>query len=73
VLIDVKRNPALAAKMLGEYIASSSKTEDGPLFEAHVRLAILKKQLGDIAGAQSERAAALALAHDYKPALELKF
>ena len=72
VLIDAKRNPALAAKMLGEYIASSSKTEDAPLFEAHVRLATLKKQLGDSAGAQQERAAALQLAHTYKPALDLK-
>ncbi len=45
VLIDAKRNPALAVKLLGEYIASGSKTEDGPLFEAHVRLATLKKQL----------------------------
>jgi tetratricopeptide (TPR) repeat protein len=73
VLIDAKRNPALAAKLLGEYIASSSKTEDGPLFEAHVRLATLKKQLGDVAGAKQEQAAALQLAHDYKPALSLKF
>ena len=73
VLIDAKRNPALAAKLLGEYIASPSKTEDGPLFEAHVRLATLKKQLGDTAGAQQERAAALQLVHDYKPALDLKF
>lgn len=72
VLIDAKRNPALAAKMLGEYIASPSKTEDGPLFEALVRLATLKKQLGDAAGAQQERTAALQLAHDYKPALDLK-
>ena len=73
VLIDAKRNPALAAKMLGEYIASSSKTEDAPLFEAHVRLATLKKQLGDVAGAKQEQAAALQLAHDYKPAQSLKF
>jgi tetratricopeptide (TPR) repeat protein len=73
VLIEVKRNPTLAAKMLGEYVASSSKTEDAPLFEAHVRLANLKKQLGDLAGAKQEQAAALQLAHDYKPALSLKF
>jgi hypothetical protein len=37
------------------------------------RLAKLRMQVGDVAGAQRERAAALALAHDYKPALELKF
>jgi tetratricopeptide (TPR) repeat protein len=72
VLTGANRDPALAAKMLADYLASSSKTEDAPAFEAHVRLARLKKQLGDAAGAQRERAAALALAHEYKPALDLK-
>jgi hypothetical protein len=33
-------------------------------------LAKMKKQLGDPGGAQLEIAAALALAHDYKPALD---
>lgn len=72
VLTESNRDPKLAAKMLADYLASSSKSEDGPAFEAHVRLARLKKQLGDAAGAQREKAAALALAHDYKPALDLK-
>jgi hypothetical protein len=31
----------------------------------------LKQQLGDTAAASRERAAALALAHEYKPALEI--
>ncbi len=73
VLIESKRNPALAAKMLGEYLAGSSKTEEAPVFEAYVRLATLKQQLGDAAGAQQARAAALQLAHNYTPALDLKF
>jgi tetratricopeptide (TPR) repeat protein len=73
VLTEANRDPALAAKMLSDYLASSSKTEDAPAFEAHVRLATLKKQSGDAASAQREKAAALALAHDYKPALNLKF
>ncbi len=73
VLTEANRDPSLAAKMLADYLASSSKTEDAPAFEAHVRLARLKKQLGDAAGAQREKTAALALAHDYKPALDLKF
>jgi tetratricopeptide (TPR) repeat protein len=73
ILTEAQRDPSLAAKMLSDYLASSSKTEDAPAFEAHVRLARLKKQLGDSAGAQREKAAALALAHDYKPALDLKF
>ena len=72
VLIESNRDPATAAKMLEEYLGSTSKSEEAPTFEAHVRLAKLKKQLGDTAGAQRERAAALQLAHDYKPALEFK-
>ena len=58
--------------MLEDYLASTSKSEEAPAFEAHVRLARLKKQLGDMKAAQRERAAALQLAHDYKPALDLK-
>jgi tetratricopeptide (TPR) repeat protein len=67
------RNLALASKMFEEYLAGSSKTEEAPAFEAHTRLARLKAQLGDTAGARQERAKALELAHDYKPALALKF
>jgi tetratricopeptide (TPR) repeat protein len=70
VLIDGKLEPATAARLLEEYLASPTKTEEGPAFEAHVRLARLKKQLGDSNGAQQQIAAALALAHNYKPALE---
>jgi tetratricopeptide (TPR) repeat protein len=68
VLIESHRDPALAAKMLQNYLAGDSKTEEAPAFEAHIRLARLKDQLGDASGAQRERAASLALAHDYRPA-----
>jgi tetratricopeptide (TPR) repeat protein len=67
------RNLLLADKMFEEYLAGSSKTEEAPAFEAHTRLARLKAQLGDTAGAWQERAKALELAHDYKPALAQKF
>jgi hypothetical protein len=67
VLIDSKRDPALAAKMLEDYLASPGKTEEAPAFVAHYRLANLKEQLGDSAAATRERAAALALASEYKP------
>lgn len=67
------RNLVLADKMFEEYLAGASKTEEAPAFEAHTRLARLKAQLGDTAGARQERAKALELAHDYKPALALKF
>jgi len=73
VLVKANRNLRLAAKMLGEYLSSDSKTEEAPAFVAHVRLARVLAQLGDQAGAVQQRSAALALAHDYKPALELKF
>ncbi|MGA3370978.1 MAG: hypothetical protein ABSC48_04375 [Terracidiphilus sp.] len=73
VLIRTNRDPARAAKMLEGYLASAAKTEEAPAFVAHTRLAKLKQQLGDPAGASRERAAALALAHEYKPALDLKY
>ncbi len=73
VLIKAHRNPQLAAQMLEDYLASSSKDEEAPAFAAHTQLAKIKAQLGNKAGAAQERASALALAHDYKPALDLKF
>jgi len=71
VLAKAHRNLELAATMLQDYLASPAKSEEAPAFVAHVRLARIKQQLGDHAAASRERAAALALAHDYKPALEL--
>jgi tetratricopeptide (TPR) repeat protein len=68
LLIESKRDPAQAASLLEDYLASSSMTEEGPAFIAHIRLARLKMKLGDPAAAERERSAALALAHEYKPA-----
>lgn len=68
VLIEARRNPELAAKMLEDYLAGSSLSEEGPAFVAHVRLGRLKQQLGDAAGAQREFAAAAALAREFNPA-----
>ena len=73
VLIKGKRNLALAAKMLEDYLANYSKSEEAPAFQAHTRLARLKAQLGDKNGARQEKAAALSLARDYKAALGLSF
>ena len=73
ILTKANRNLPLAAKMLEDYLASSSKSEEAPAFAAYTRLAKVKAQLGDRAGAAQAREAALALAHDYKPALDLKF
>jgi tetratricopeptide (TPR) repeat protein len=72
LLIKTNRDPARAAKMLEEYLAGSAKTEEAPAFVAHTMLARLKDQLGDAAAASREKAAALALAHEYKPAQDMK-
>jgi tetratricopeptide (TPR) repeat protein len=72
VLMRSNRNFALAVKMLETYLAGSVKSEEAPAFVAHLRLAQLKGQLGDTAGAQKERAAAQAMAHEYKPAQDAK-
>jgi len=67
LLAETDRDPALAAKMLDDYLASPAKTEEAPAFVAHIRLARLKEQLGDATAANREQAAALALAHEYQP------
>jgi tetratricopeptide (TPR) repeat protein len=67
LLTESKRDPALSAKMLEDYLAGSAKTEEGPAFVAHYRLARIEDQLGDPTAANRERAAAVALAHEYKP------
>jgi Tfp pilus assembly protein PilF len=71
VLIGAQRNPALAMRMLREYLAAPTQTEEGPTFVAHVWLARLEKQAGDSAAADRERDAALAEASTYKPARDL--
>jgi tetratricopeptide (TPR) repeat protein len=68
VLIRANRNPALAARMLEEYLASQSKTEEAPAFQAYLRLARIREQQGDAEAAKRAREAATALAHDYTPA-----
>ena len=72
VLIKSNRNPAMAIKLLEAYLASPAATEEAPAFTARVWLARLRAQSGDKEGARRERAEALALAQDYKPAQDLK-
>lgn len=67
VLIAAKRNPQLAAQLLGQYLASTQLSEDAPAFVAHIRLSRLKQQVGDAAGAQQELAAAASLAKEFSP------
>jgi tetratricopeptide (TPR) repeat protein len=72
VLTKTNRDPALAAKMLEGYLACPAKSEEAPAFVAHLRLARLKEQLGGNDAAKRERATALTLAHDYRPAQDAK-
>jgi len=72
VLIRAKRDPALAVKMLQAYLAGPVKTEEAPVFVAHVWLARLLFQTGNTTTAWNERAAALAMANEYQPAQNLK-
>ena len=72
VLIKANRNPTLAIKMLEFYLALPAATEEAPAFTARVWLARLKAQAGDTEGARRDRAEALALAQEYKPAQDLK-
>jgi len=66
ILRATNRDPALAAKMLEDYLAGSQKTEEAPAFVALMWLSRLKDQLGDPAAARHAQAASAALAHDYK-------
>jgi tetratricopeptide (TPR) repeat protein len=72
VLIQANRNPEMAAKMIEDYLAGTSKTEEAPAFVALIKLARLKQKLGDSAGAQQDRLKAQALASEYKPAWDSK-
>lgn len=66
LLLRTKRNSDLAEKLLTMYLNSQFKSEQAPAFAAHAHLAQLLDARGDKADASKERAAALALAHEYK-------
>ena len=72
VLIAANRDLSMAAKLLQDYLASSAKTEEAPAFVAYTRLARVEEMLGDHEAARRAQAAALALAHEYEPAQDLK-
>ena len=72
VLIQAHRDNNLAIKMLETYLSGPIKTEEAPAFVAHMWLARLKFKSGDPEAARRERASALALANQYRPAQDLK-
>lgn len=70
VLARSNRDNDQAIRLYEQYLASQNQSEEAPAFDALTRLAKLRKKAGDEAGAKRDQAAALALAHDYKPAQE---
>ena len=59
--------PEQAVALLRSYLASSNQSEEAPAFEVHAKLAQLLAGGGDNASAQSELAAAHALASGWQP------
>jgi tetratricopeptide (TPR) repeat protein len=70
ILFETNRDPALAVKMLEDYLANCPKSEEAPAFVAHVRLGLLMQRLGDAAGARQQFAASAAMASGYGPSQE---
>jgi tetratricopeptide (TPR) repeat protein len=68
ILLETRRDQNLAVQLLEQYLSSTNHTEEAPVFIAHLRLARLKERVGDTGSASRERAAAMAMAHDFKPA-----
>jgi len=68
ILTELHRRPDLAEKALREYLASPAKTDDAPAFKVHLQLGDILKKRGDAVDAQSEYAAAFALASNFPPA-----
>jgi tetratricopeptide (TPR) repeat protein len=73
ILAKANRELSLSAQLFHQYLTSPAKNEDAPAFVALTRLAHVDASLGDIDSARHDKAAALELAHSYKPALDLKF
>jgi hypothetical protein len=68
LLTSIHRSPDVAARVLQEYLASPTKTDEAPAFRVHLQLGNLLAKQGDTAGAHREYLAAVALASGYAPA-----
>jgi tetratricopeptide (TPR) repeat protein len=69
ILHDMHREPALAERTLQLYLTSPARSDAAPVVRAVVLLSQLQAEAGDKTGAKIEVQAALALAHQYPPAL----
>ena len=72
VLIESNRDPALAAKLLRDYLAGTQNRKKRPHLKRICGWRVSRNNSAMQPDAQREVAAALQLAHDYKPALEFK-
>jgi len=70
LLVATNRDLEGAARQLRAYIESEHTREEAPLFRAHLLLGVVLQKLGDNGQAASEYRAALALASEYRPALD---
>ncbi len=70
LLLDLKLDVKAAQAGLRQYLATPQNDAVARYAKAHVLLGQSLQAGGDTAGAQKEFAAALALAHDYEPALK---
>jgi tetratricopeptide (TPR) repeat protein len=68
MLFRTGRNYPMAIELLRRYISSSNAVEEAPVFKARCMLGDLLEKQGDHKAAAEEYRAALALAHNYRPA-----
>jgi tetratricopeptide (TPR) repeat protein len=68
MLLRTGRNYPMAIRLLRRYIASSTTVEEAPVFKAECMLGDLLEKQSDQKAAAEEYRAALALAHNYRPA-----
>jgi tetratricopeptide (TPR) repeat protein len=70
LLLRAGRNPAMAAQLVRQYLASDSPSERYPFFQAHYVLGKALEKQGDTQGAAREYREALTLASNFPPAKE---
>ncbi len=68
MLLRTGRDFPLAIRLVQRYLNPGSEEEEVPAFKAHCLLGELLEKQGDRAGAADQYRAALALAHDFRPA-----
>jgi tetratricopeptide (TPR) repeat protein len=70
LLLRSGRNPAMAAELVRQYLASDAPSERFPYFQAHYVLGRALEKQGDIQGAAREYRQALTFASNFPPARE---